>query len=272
MAVPPTDWPSLRRTMEPRAREEVSTALTTDLARAERNRQSAFGRLAGNFAATDTLMMRATVVLGPEATRPVFSAWRDLFEEAVVQEDSEANPRLRSSIAAMALAGYGNLVRCTGGALPGALEDQQMETALLTRSLGDLRRLDPFERQTLALGLLALSGPDGALKALGRKSVPKFRPGAVFGPDAPGLVEHLVAAVATGASLSDVRTAWLDALAWFPRGLATRTTSWARLSWLSRIIYARVGGMSLESVAQTLSDDIASVEIGNSTLELPHSG
>ena len=272
MATPPTDWPSLRRVLEPRALEETQSELTTSLDRARRTLENPFGNIAGAFVATDTLMTRATVLLGPDATRPVFQAWSDLFLEAVVKEGGATEDRRRSPVARIGLAGYVNLVRCTGGALRPELADERLEASLLPWVLGNLRKLDDFERQTLALSLLALSDPSDALAALKRKSAPRFAPNAVFGADAPGLMAYLVSAVATGASPDSVRAAWLDALAWFPRGLATRTTSWARLSWLARIIYGRIGGVPLASIADCLIADILSVENGYSNSNLPHAG
>ena len=159
----------------------------------------------------------------------------------------------------MSLVGYGNLARCVGGALPPELADGTREAALLPWVLDNLRGHDDYDRQTLALTMLVHGAPEDALRAMKRKSAPRFTPNAVFGPDAPALVAALISAVKAGAGFDDIRDTWTDALAGFPRALATRTSDWSRLSWLSRVVYGVIGGRPVAEVAPRLIADIAAL-------------
>lgn len=259
MAVPPTDWQSLREIQLPRAIEETESHLTTRLEMAHKVQQNPYGRIVMSFGAMDVLMTRATVLLGPEATRPVFQAWQALFLDAVCREEAEAD-RNRGVLARMGLVGYGNLARCVGGALPPELADGSREAALLPWVLDNLRGHDEFDRQTLALAMLVHGTPEDALRAMKRKSAPRFMPNSTFGHDAPALVAALISVVKAGGGFDDIRDTWTDALVWFPRALATRTSDWSRLSWLSRVVYGVIGGHPAAEVAPRLIADIAALQ------------
>lgn len=99
-------------------------------------------------------------------------------------------------------------------------------------------------------GLLAAAlGLDGPARQLLGVSLPAFQPGQRHDDDPARLGCYLLDAIAARAPLAAVEPAWQGFLRNFPRLLAAGAANWVMVHAVARLVWARVGGMPVATLA-----------------------
>jgi hypothetical protein len=81
-------------------------------------------------------------------------------------------------------------------------------------------------------------------------------PAATHGPDLRAFLRHIAAAVEQCAPFASVAVAWEDFLRYYPLKRETDSLDHGSLLWAARVVYHRIAGYPLGTVAQHLHDDL----------------
>jgi hypothetical protein len=246
MPIVPTTWPELHVRFQARNEEEPRSLSTTAVERMKKHSgQSPVGR---QFGGVEEILSRLAVLRGAEPCRQILEAQAPFYaiaaDEAARDGTSGALPIVR-----LILLSYGNVARCVGHPLPPSATDEQ---AMIERLVPVKKSLDEFEQQLLAAACIAVGLPGRAITVLRHPKPPAFKPGETFGPNLPGFMDYLCAAITSGAAARDVEPAWQAMHADFPRKLAAKTMKWSTLLWLARAVHSRIGGRPEAEVCEAV--------------------
>lgn len=133
----------------------------------------------------------------------------------------------------------------------GALAEGMLQHELTAWAQTMARRDPPADiAARTSCGLLAAAlGLDAPARQLSGVSLPTFQPGLRHDDDPARLGCYLLDAVAAQARLADVEPAWQGFLRNFPRLLEARAANWVTVHAVARLVWARVAGMPVATLA-----------------------
>ena len=197
------------------------------------------------------------VLVDPAGVTQVILPMHAMIEAGMADEDAEVRAGvLRADPASFNSIDLANIFECVGGTLSPSTH------AIICRWFSNMRATsDDYDTSaywSTYFGSLALGHEEyrrGTGTALGSISSPPT-PGATFGPQTRALLKHLAAAVENRSPFEVVRPAWEEFIERFPSAREMHNVDAGTLLWVARVVYQRIAGAPLGTVAQRLHDDM----------------
>ena len=196
-------------------------------------------------------------LVDPARVAPVIIPMRDAIELGVADEDLEIRAGvLRADPASFNSINLANVLECVGGTISPTTHEIFCRWFSTMRATSD--DFDTSAYWSTYFGSLALGHEEyrrGTGTALGSVSPPPT-PGATFGPQTRAFLKHLAAAVENHAPFEVVRPAWEEFVERFPDARDMHNVDAGTLLWVARVVYHRIAGAPLGTIAQRLHDDM----------------
>jgi hypothetical protein len=195
----------------------------------------------------------AAALTAPDKLANVAGALAPIIDRAAAAQDVD-----EISIAVLELLDLANAVECVGGTL--APPTHAAFRTWLPRIT--IRRDDENEMWYWSVGFAALAFDDSAtarrFAGVDIHASFGFKPGETFGFNLQGLLRHLAGALEVGADLEAIRPAWNECLDNFETQWTAHRVDGATLLWIARVVYARVGGAQVATVAKQIHNEVSS--------------
>jgi hypothetical protein len=202
-------------------------------------------------------MLRLAIV-EPATITPTIASLTPFVERAAAEDQSEIGPDDRCSPALFETINLGNVIECVGGTLSPethAIFRDWIERIHATRDDADTSAFWSKYFTALAFDdkLTYRRGIPGP--ALDEALDPPS-PGTKAGPNLRVFLRHLAAVVEHRAPYATIAAGWEEFLERFPRARDELTLDPGSLLWAARVVYHRIAGHPLGTVAQHLHDDL----------------
>lgn len=196
------------------------------------------------------------VLLDPEVARAVGEPLGKLMREALL--DLEPSLEANSAGYTVNVLSFVNAAACCGAG-EGLLEPALVKSLLEELVKGSKKMGDELAYRCALVSLFAGEPGLAARFSKAGKLPARFKPGETFGFDMQGFVRYLATALEKGATVEQVRPAWVELVRAFPLKKGAETLDWNDLLWAARVVYHHLEQRPVASVGAALHAQVRSL-------------